>query len=1119
MVIYAVFESVKVMQLGYCIDVIPFLLLVYLIFVFLQDSKLDVRADRVFLYTLGFSCTFSFCVLVIRAMLEITTVNEEILIVVDRAEGILYYSALQCMIMFVTKFFYNEKKFNNKTVVFYNLVWVMAVALIGAAGYDTVLYALAAIMTGYICVGLFVISRQKNKATRNERYLYLVTAVYVELALVLPVILKENVRMNMLLLFACVIMYIRFGRRNFNYSTKTGGLNLYALIWQVYRKLEEETPFSLLLLELHKVTQKGKELPPEEALSVFHRTLANANRKFYIGNYFDYTEKRFIALSTLSISEFERKVTQTRNFLENTADDIRIDFGIAQLRYPEDIQGMEELMQIVPALFSKSQSKSSGEIIKAGDYNLLSGRRISELEEKVSKADEARKEAENANQTQTRFLTNMSHELKTPLNAVVGMAELIIREDASLKIKENASNIKTSANTLLSMINDILDVSKIEYRDVDLVEKEYCFSDLMKELVNVVRTRLDNRFVHLIIDVDPSVPEMLVGDVSRIRKVFKNLLDNAIKYTERGFIKLSVNAMQKDRTVTLFCSVEDTGIGIREEDREHLFELFNPASYDMDYNNTTGTGLGLAICHKELELLGGQISVDSEYGVGSNFYFSFPQTIGRNSKKVSIDKPEEYRILYMGDFPEEDRVVKKIFEYYHLAADFAEDVQELLSLVETEDYTDVFVPKNTYEKYIDQLKKAGKEGMRIYAIKEFWQSPIEDPDVVQLQKPVFYLNLVYALRNELYTVGSKNLRDSLEVVDSRVMVVDDNKVNLKVAVGLLEDYGFEVVSCNSGIECIETLQTDKAFDLIFMDHMMPEMDGVQTLQAMKSLNDEEINRIPVVAFTANALSGSESLYEKAGFCGIIFKPIDILKLEEIIKQMIPPQNIRIKKVEEPSAEIVNFRIEGVDTLMGLRQSSNSMDKYRKLLEVVCMDGMNKISVMRDYIKNKDYYSYMVEVHSLKSVAGSIGAVELSDLAKEQEMAVKDGKFEFLDSNLDHFLGIYEGVLHRISEALLADEVTEEEKAPVEQTVISGEEYENKINEIRLRIEAYEDEEAIELLHQLAEFKPDREDTVPVGKAMTEQIINHLKRFDYTTAVNMLNTRRTQDNEKDIISRR
>lgn len=483
------------------------------------------------------------------------------------------------------------------------------------------------------------------------------------------------------------------------------------------------------------------------------------------------------------------------------------------------------------------------------------------------------------------FLANMSHEIRTPMNAVTGVSELLLREELTAKQREYVETIDHSSKSLLVIINDILDYSKIESGKFTLIEEEYSLRSLMTDVTALTILKIGEKPVQFYLDLDEKLPARLYGDMARVKQIMVNLLGNAVKFTERGYICLHLHGSTENGRFLLNITVEDTGIGIRKQDMNRLFNSFE--QIDTHHSHSSGgTGLGLAISKNLAEMMDGSIAVDSVYGEGSSFSAVICQRPLGEEKLVQLSWPTE-RVLAVYE-PDKDlcALYEKSLKEYQISYRLEADQKKFLKAAIQERFDFILADQETLLK----VKSTG--------IKRPYESIVllrqeEDPygeEEAAVYSPLFCFGLESLLHS-----GKKDVLDSTEqfnismihpVPEVKVLIVDDNKINLGVAEALMAPYQMQIDCVSSGREAVQAVQK-YSYDLIFLDHMMPEMDGIETLKAIRSLPEAEEREIPVVALTANVTKEAQELFKKEGFNDFMPKPVDIQLLDRILTRHLP----------------------------------------------------------------------------------------------------------------------------------------------------------------------------------------------------------------------------------------
>ena len=578
--------------------------------------------------------------------------------------------------------------------------------------------------------------------------------------------------------------------------------------------------------------------------------------------------------------------------------------------------------------------------------------------------------AEEANRAKSSFLSNMSHEIRTPINAVLGMNEMILRECTDESLLTYAANIQSSGKTLLFLINDILDMSKIESGKMEIVPVEYETADMIIDLWNGIHLRAEGKGLSIDFSLDNNLPRILCGDEVRVKQIVTNLLTNAVKYTSKGGIELRMDYRRTgEDMMDLIISVKDTGMGIRQEDMEKLFESFRRLDEEKN-RNIEGTGLGMNIVMSLLQLMGGDIKVDSEYQKGSTFTVTIPQMI------ISDEAT--------GDF-----------------------------------------------------------------------------------------NSVMGRQRS----GKAHDRKNFEAPEANILVVDDNSMNLDVFKALLKRTKMNITTADSGRMCLELVKK-QPFDLIFMDHMMPEMDGIETLHEMQKLKNFPNEDTPVIILTANALSGARESYMNEGFKDFLTKPIDANLLEKMILSHLPKDLVQITEQTESSRQqksemsdgekenLDRLEEKGLHTQAGLQYCSGDIEFYHAMLTKFAKGAEGKMTDIRDAFQREDHKNYQVMVHALKSTSKMIGANTLSEMAKDMEDAAKRQDTAYIKENHEALLTKYRETVQSLFDVLSPPEAGPSGKDSSAGTEISKDELLEYLSELKKSLDTFEADKAETLLMEM-----------------------------------------------------
>lgn len=572
-------------------------------------------------------------------------------------------------------------------------------------------------------------------------------------------------------------------------------------------------------------------------------------------------------------------------------------------------------------------------------------------------------QTEDANRAKTNFVSNMSHEIRTPMNSIVGITEILLRSRHSPKEQEYLLNIQSSGRVLLTIINDVLDCSKMEAGKMQLFDEPYDTCSLFHDLRISMENRIGHSGLELIYDIDQDIPCKLKGDMGRIRQVIINLVNNAIKYTEKGSVRFSVHVRQKNTDkVMLYYEVADTGIGIRKEDQKILFDAFQRV--EMDRNRyVEGTGLGLTISQNLVNMMGGVIEVESEYGKGSRFFFTIEQTI--------IDPTPVSAVNYNG---QKDNVTEKEAECLFIAP------------------------------------------------------------------------------------------------EAHILLVDDNELNLVVAKELLKPLRMQIDTAENGLQAVKMVRGSQ-YDLVLMDHMMPVMDGIEAAKAIRALPEDKYQKLPIIALTANAMVDARKEFLNAGMNGFVAKPIDFARICNQLKLWLPKDLVRDVPKEEAKKlladDLSDREIQPEDPQMGFSfeegvKHCGSKAALMKTIRIFYRTIDSKADKIEQCLKEGLIGDYVIEVHALKSSALLIGAVPLSEAAKELEDYGKQGKTEVLEEKTPDVLTLYRDLKN-----ILRPYAEKEEDAKKE---FSDGEWITALQQIHQCIEQFDLDGVDQIMEQLEEYQ-------------------------------------------------
>ncbi len=491
--------------------------------------------------------------------------------------------------------------------------------------------------------------------------------------------------------------------------------------------------------------------------------------------------------------------------------------------------------------------------------------------------------AELANRAKSEFLANMSHEIRTPMNAIIGMTELIMRESPTPAISGYVKNIRSASNSLLNIVNDILDFSKVEAGAMEITPVAYHPSSLINDVAAMIYVRIGDKPIDFIVDDDPGLPSCLIGDTTRIKQIAINLLTNAVKFTPQGYIRFGISCRPKGGgRVMLRAVVEDTGIGIKKEDMPLLFENFS--QLDTKKNRAVeGTGLGLAISKKLIGLMGGEITIESEYGKGSIFTFEIEQEVSSAAPVAQLNNPGQSYVGVCVSQPA--KAVSILGKLQKLGVRGEIDEQ----LTDPARYSHIVMDSDLGARLSG--KDTGKAKIAAL-VKNYLADGLLFPNAQNINAPLTAHALADIINGQPEEAADDQAAPSCTPLfkDTSALVVDDNDINLIIAETLLVDYGIRVVTALSGKEALATLESD-SFDIIFMDHMMPDLDGVETTKLIRAQENGNCRTVPIVALTANAISGVKEMFIDNGMNDFLSKPLELSELEAILVKWLAKEKL------------------------------------------------------------------------------------------------------------------------------------------------------------------------------------------------------------------------------------
>lgn len=715
-----------------------------------------------------------------------------------------------------------------------------------------------------------------------------------------------------------------------------------------------------------------------------------------------------------------------------------------------------------------------------------------------------------AERTKDDFLANISHEIRTPINTIAGMSEILANEDLRDDVREKVQDLQGASRNLVTLVSDMLDFAEIQSGKLELSESSYNLTSTVNDIVNIINNQKKNKDIEFILDINTDIPALLVGDEQKLKRAMLNILSNAVKFTEVGCVVLEISCRRESYGINLCITVRDTGIGI---DSSQLHNVFNSFSMvDTKRNRQEGgVGLGLAIAQAIIEKMGGFISVRSRKGEGSEFQIIVPQKVEQYEPMIVLENPQRFNVLVyidMNQFSiaavknEYGNNIRNITENLNIVVHVCRNLNELKRRIERNYITHIFITLYEYtmdESYFNELAK--HTGV-VIILEETEAYRVHSDDIIRLYKPFYALPVSIILKGgkRYNNLNREAMNKNMFIApDAKILIVDDNVINLRVESCLMKNYKFTIDTALSGMEALEKLES-KDYDMVFMDHMMPEMDGVDTLHRIRDKAGIYYANIPVIALTANAVAGAKEMLIAEGFQDFLSKPVEIASMHRILEKYLPDakkiydfeddatdvqsgeavhndheHEIVYEQLQNPQASVNEPGAETAqeDTAADINEKQGtlycgSLEDFEDILKIHYEDYEENSQKIQAFYDSKDWKNYVILVHGLKSSMKSVGIMKLSDMCLELEIAGKENRIDYILKNHDAMMAEYARI-HDV----IGNRLGIRQKVNVDLTNVKNLDEDSLaglLNQFENAVYSFDEEQMLSILNELMDYK-------------------------------------------------